>query len=360
MLLLGLELAQLHSDAVDFPKSGVPARMGKKLKTKYPHFMEKEPDKTYRSERILGQLYDQVMRIDFVPTYDLDFDEDILKRYKPSDELLAQARQIKSEYDADIRRIMAQHDIESEFEIWSTFVMAHSSGSGDYKFHEEIGRISFSLKARFRKRIQDLAGEDPHQLKLNEFVAAMYMVTAEQISEAKLALWKKQNLYAKMEIQDPEAPGLKLTKDNVKTLPMMSFPWLFVEVLTRMKKGHTVNVAAPMVGMLGSAKKKKKKELSEDQQLRVDQLGFEIIDMGTLGTDELGLEQMLTDTALKVKKMAGSDNGGVNMNFGELIRASTMPNELFLKKTDDIEEIIVGDLEDNNWSTFLGGNASTK
>lgn len=333
--------------------------MRKKLKTKYPHFMEKEPDKTYKSDRILGQLYDQVMRIDFVPTYDLDFNRDILTRYELTDEYLSQAHQIKVEYDADIRRIMAQHDIETEFEIWSTFVMAHSSGSGDYKFHEEIGRISFALKARFKKRIQELVGEDTNQAKLREFVAAMYAVTAEQVAKAKVQLWEKQNPHAQMSIEDEEAPRLKLTKENVKTLPMMSFPWLFPDVLVRVKNGYETNISGPMMGKAGA---KKKKELSEDQQIRVDQLGFEIIDMGTLGTDDLGLGglgDMLEEMARKEEKK--DVDGGVAIHVGEIIMPTkAKPNTVKKKEPEDIEEIVVDELDEGNWNAFFGASASTK
>jgi hypothetical protein len=41
-------------------------------------------------------------------------------------------------------RIMAQHDIKSEFEVWSTFVM-HHGGANDYKFHEENGGIAHTI-----------------------------------------------------------------------------------------------------------------------------------------------------------------------------------------------------------------------
>mgnify|MGYP001065602098 CR=1 FL=1 len=75
------ELAKLHSDAVDFPKTGnsripyirpnrlfcflgVPVALPKELGAKhYPHFMEKAKDKTYPAKSILGKLYDQVCEI---------------------------------------------------------------------------------------------------------------------------------------------------------------------------------------------------------------------------------------------------------------------------------------------------------
>jgi hypothetical protein len=56
-----LELAELHSLAVDFPKKGVPAFMTADLKPKkYPDFMEKEPQRSYKSQKTIGWIYRSV------------------------------------------------------------------------------------------------------------------------------------------------------------------------------------------------------------------------------------------------------------------------------------------------------------
>ena len=86
----------------------------------------KRRDKTYISKKILGQLYDEVERIDFKPSYTTSFDQRILDAYKIDEEHVIAARQLKLDYDIALRRIMAQHDIKTEFEVWSTFVMSHN------------------------------------------------------------------------------------------------------------------------------------------------------------------------------------------------------------------------------------------
>ncbi len=56
-----LELAELHSLAVDFPKKGVPAFMTADLKpTKYPDFMEKRKLPSYESQKAIGWIYRSV------------------------------------------------------------------------------------------------------------------------------------------------------------------------------------------------------------------------------------------------------------------------------------------------------------
>ncbi|KAL8835144.1 MAG: hypothetical protein Q9170_003449 [Blastenia crenularia] len=220
-----LRLAELHSTAVDYTKSGVPARMTRDLNpAKWPHFMEKKnrpKENIYRSKKVLGKLYDQVELVHFVPVFDAPFDARILGAYKLSNSSLEDAAILKRQYDAAVRRIMAQHDIKTEFEVWSTFVMDHSKASNDYKFHEEIGRISLALKERFRALCYQKAGGKDFKV-LGPFVAAMYTVTNEEVGAA----------VAKAKIR-----GIDQTNMKAASMPMISFPWLFQGVLGRIANG---------------------------------------------------------------------------------------------------------------------------
>ena len=57
-----IKLAELTATAVDFPKTGKIVTMPFELKPKmYPDFMEKEEFQSYKSEKILGKLYRQVV-----------------------------------------------------------------------------------------------------------------------------------------------------------------------------------------------------------------------------------------------------------------------------------------------------------
>lgn len=176
--------------------------------------MEKENKPEYHSKKVLGQLFDQVERVDFVPVFDSPFDERVLRAYQIDSKILGSAAVLKRQYDTATRRIMAQHAIKTEFEVWSTFVMHHSKASNDYKFHEEIGRISLALKDRFREECYKAAGSKGFET-LGPFVAAMYTVTADEVSQA--------------------VREMKETETDIKAdkMPLMSFPWLFKEVLGR-------------------------------------------------------------------------------------------------------------------------------
>ncbi|KAL2868435.1 RNA dependent RNA polymerase-domain-containing protein [Aspergillus lucknowensis] len=228
-----IQLAQLHSDAVDYNKTGNPAVMTRALRPrKWPHFMEKnnKPEHClYHSETILGQLYDAVERIDFIPSLEKAFDKRILDcQAEVTEDIREFAKELKLEYDTAMRRIMAQHEIKTEFEVWSTFVLSHSNMAKDYKFHEDMGTISSALLEGFRKRAYDKVGGRSFEL-LAPLAVAMYRITHE---EMVMALAKHRQ-----EIPDEKyfnsSSALKI--DN---LPLISFPWIFPKVLGQIAVGH--------------------------------------------------------------------------------------------------------------------------
>ena len=217
-----VELARLHSMAVDYAKSGQPAQMPAKLKPRqWPHFMENRSVK-YHSKTALGKLYDRVELVDFVPVYDLQFDARILDSFNLDASLLHAAASIKEDYDAAVRRIMAQHDIATDFEVWSTFVLHHAKHKKDFKFHEEIGQLSTVLKDTFRNRCCTEAGGRDFE-KLAPFVAAMYTVTSRQVSEA---------------VKDAALHGQQTNRQLARQMPLMSFPWLFPSILGEIAMGR--------------------------------------------------------------------------------------------------------------------------
>ncbi|KAF2146274.1 uncharacterized protein K452DRAFT_348841 [Aplosporella prunicola CBS 121167] len=227
-----VSLAKLHSLAVDYPKSGVPAKMSHELKPKmYPHFMPRKgrprpKDRVYKSKKILGQLYDQVDRVDFMPQYELSFDARILDAYSLREDTLTKASKLKEAYDAALRRIMAQHGILTEFEVWTTFVLEHNNETRDYQMAEEFGRISLALKQRFQDLCYEEAGGRSHEI-LGPFVAAMYTVTARQMQTA---------IQEYQATKSGRAPQLLSREMDFRVMPLMSFPWIFREEL-----GHIAN-----------------------------------------------------------------------------------------------------------------------
>ena len=205
---------------MDYTKTGIAATLDRSLQPmKHPHFMQRGDGRsTYKSEKILGQLYDRVEHVDFEPAFENSFDHRILWAFDLTQQILDEARDLKREYDEAVRRIMAQYDILSEFEVWSTFVLHHSAEMKDFKFHETIGDASVALKDRYRNAVIAKVGSKEFQI-LAPFVTAMYRVTSQEMEEAKSRCRSHQ---------------MRMTTSN---MPFISFPWLFQSILGKIANG---------------------------------------------------------------------------------------------------------------------------
>ena len=181
----------------------------------------------YHSRGILGQLYDEVDLVNFQPQYELPFDDRILTAYDLEETMLDAAKQVKKDYDAAMRRVMAQHGIGSEFEVWSGFVLQHNFEKRDYTFSEEIGRIMSALRDQFRQRCIEKVGDSDFS-KLGPFVAALYVITSREIGAA-IKEYRQIN-----SVDGSEAP---LRKIDFEHMPLISVPWIFVSELGRIATG---------------------------------------------------------------------------------------------------------------------------
>lgn len=241
-----IELAALASSAVDYVKSGVPVEMTKERHpNNWPHFMERRSDKgVYRSIKIVGQLFDRVVLVDFKPQYEMPFDPRVLNAYHDDKEILKKARQLKTQYDSAVLRIMAQYGIEAEFEIWTSFLMGKPTGFNEYQGERQIAQISDALKDKFRTACIEAAGGSDFK-NLGPFVAAMYKVTSE---EMEFAL-KECKMFKTV-------GGIQVSKREMvpKSMPLISFPWLFPDKLGRIA---TNSESYDLLGLEGPTQQKK-------------------------------------------------------------------------------------------------------
>ena len=190
--------------------------------------MEKAKNRSYHSTSVLGKLYDMVNRevFDTNESYKLPFDDRILKRYKLENGPLKEARKIKSQYDIAMRRVMGQLEIRTEFEVWSAFVLSRPRVGSDYKVQEKVGREGAGLKKQFRDLCLKVVEEQSFD-KL-EFIAAMYKVTWE---ETRIALYEARQPH----VLPDGMVGLR--RVTARSMPLISFPWLFPTELGRIALG---------------------------------------------------------------------------------------------------------------------------
>lgn len=225
---VGIKLAALHSKAVDFVKTGEPAVLAKELRAReWPHFMGGNR-RIYHSSTALGQIYDRVEGVPFTPLYQNKFDRRILAKYTLEHDMLKKVRSIKTQYDTAMRRLMAQREVETEFEVWSGFILSKPRVGSGYKAAEEIGREASVLKQHFRELVQKEAGGS-HIDIIGPWVAAMYKVTEEEV---KIALYRRQRA------QSMAGNALPRQKRNLKGMPLISFPWVFHAQLGYIATGH--------------------------------------------------------------------------------------------------------------------------
>jgi RNA-dependent RNA polymerase len=230
-----MRLVELHSMAVDYPKTGVPAEMTRDLeRNNWPHFMEKKRALTYHSRKILGQLYDAVDEVKFEPHLSGVPDARILK-YSPDSEKMEFVAELKKNYDESLRRIMAQHKIQTEFEVWSTFVLDHSKAAGDYKFHEEIGQHAKALKEQYFDDFSAEAG-GVETSKLGPYAIAAYHVTN---NELKNALEKRGKMLDSLE-EGSDFEGIEGLLEI--EMPLISFPWVLQDTLQKIARSSDFEI----------------------------------------------------------------------------------------------------------------------
>lgn len=227
-----IRLAQLHSDAVDYNKTGIPAIMERGLEPRiWPHFMNKKHKRTYHSRTILGQLYDAVKTEDFSPKLSNPFDTRILEcsLVEKSKKFEVFASELKVNYDGAMRRIMAQYGIQTEFEVWSTFVLGHNSMCKDYKLHEDLGKVASGLKSGIQEQCYKHLGGNRDFEHLAPLAVAMYRITHEQVQDALATLRGEKGHDDQDEVQGlPDENEMEISR-----LPLISFPWVFDGVLCK-------------------------------------------------------------------------------------------------------------------------------
>lgn len=146
-----LQLAQLQSDAVDYPKTGVPAKLDPKQHKppSYPDFMKKRDKTQHRSDKILGRLFRKIhmfqpslprsvqqpkaggsrrLLIDYHREY---FDPDLV--VAGHEKFCQSAIHCKLDYDNSLKGVMNRYGLRKEEEAIGGFFVklprAHRRGS---------------------------------------------------------------------------------------------------------------------------------------------------------------------------------------------------------------------------------------
>ncbi|XP_057445084.1 probable RNA-dependent RNA polymerase 1 [Lotus japonicus] len=217
-----IELAKLHSIAVDFAKSGVPAEIPQHLRPeKYPDFMEKPHKPSYQSKNIIGQLYREVKNVALqkslkkrftrkmaMQLYDHDMEVDGFDKYTTI------AFEYKNMYDCKLWNLMEYYGIETEAEIISGNILKMSKSFNERKDLEGVNHAVISLRNEARRWFNEMVMKSYSQGDDDAcaIASAWYHVTYHH------GYWGCYN-------------------EGLNKNHLLSFPWCVHDTLIRIKKG---------------------------------------------------------------------------------------------------------------------------
>ncbi|KAF9351754.1 hypothetical protein BGX34_000383, partial [Mortierella sp. NVP85] len=154
-----LKLAKLHSDAVDFPKSGIPAQMTPDLRAeKYPDFMEKPPGISYESERILGRIFRECSKA-LKPWVPQDYQQSFNKLLviDGHEDYLDDAHKFKEEYDREMSSLKNQYGVKSDLEVVSGFITGTDiiTNKKGHDIRKLIQGAYAGIRRKWRKELEE-------------------------------------------------------------------------------------------------------------------------------------------------------------------------------------------------------------
>nr|XP_023929325.1 probable RNA-dependent RNA polymerase 1 [Quercus suber]POE89556.1 rna-dependent rna polymerase 1 [Quercus suber] len=224
-----IKLANLHSIAVDFPKSGIVAEIPYYLRVKvYPDFMEKPDKRTYKSERVMGKLFREVKDLASRTSPVTPFTSEVAKQcYDPDMEVdgfkdyISDAFYYKREYDHKLGSLMDFYGIETEAEILSGNILTISK-SFDKK--RDLEQVNYSVMA-LRKEARSWF------LKGSESDSETDIVNA----KAKASAWYHVTYHYSY---------WGCCNEGMDRAHFLSFPWCVSDKLIQIKKDQLSNIKA--------------------------------------------------------------------------------------------------------------------
>lgn len=210
-----IQLAKLHSLAVDFPKTGVPADYDSQkyhVQT-YPDFIGRNRKNQYLSQKALGKMYREAKATSFRPEYD-DINVDRTFLVDGFEEYVSEAVLIKQNFDFDLVRLMRQFSVRSEFEITTQLFLDYNinSGRGEFEVRKRLNDIVKSMT----KQYQTLFWSE--NVKTDSKKGLLRRLDGEHMKKAS-AWYFVTYAYAALRGEE---------RNLLHHRPLISFPWLTV------------------------------------------------------------------------------------------------------------------------------------
>ncbi|CEG64383.1 hypothetical protein RMATCC62417_01363 [Rhizopus microsporus] len=219
-------LAQLHSEAVDFPKSGKPAILSEDLVVRmFPDFMQKKDKESYQSKKVLGHIYRSIDKSDYKDYMSMLTEEAVYdtRLHVPGMEYyIGEARELRSDYNRDLLGLMNQSGVQTEAEIVSGYIikwLKKGKSKTRYEQHNSTMKAVKSFKSLWRKEFE--------KEFLEESKNTVDMTKRASI-EAKAAAWYYVTYHPEERQRDYSEQG-----------GFLSFPWVIYDYICDIAKKNT-------------------------------------------------------------------------------------------------------------------------
>ncbi|XP_043719153.1 RNA-dependent RNA polymerase 6-like isoform X1 [Telopea speciosissima] len=224
-----IKLAKLAATAVDFPKTGKLVSMPHSLKPKiYPDFMGKDENMSYKSEKILGRLYRQIID---APDEEMEANSELAPEDIPFDPdleipgfagFIKDAWNQKCTYDAHLSALLAQYRVNREEEVVTGHIWSMPKSKNQFELKERLNGAYNALRKEFRCVFENV-DESFQNLTVDEKNA---------VYEQKASAWYRVTYHPEwvmkaQELKDPEVHG--------NTPAMLSFAWIAADYMARIK-----------------------------------------------------------------------------------------------------------------------------
>ncbi|KXS22224.1 RdRP-domain-containing protein [Gonapodya prolifera JEL478] len=239
-----LTLAELHSKAVDYCKTGVPAVIPERgiLPKSYPTFMEKKDKPSYPSKKVIGLMYDEILTVSEASKADPRLKP---RRPDPSRRMLRPGQNLYEDdaqaacrrYYQDIVTQMNHFGVRDEVQLVTGFILKVAKWLKRKRPFEARKQITDSVSSviqRYRQEFwEEFLGEDTEtvaHLTYTELVAGRHLdSTQRSYVAAKAATWYKAGYECDEDFGGGGGGGRQ---------KFMSFGFVVWDVLCEMMRGR--------------------------------------------------------------------------------------------------------------------------
>ncbi|XP_028390591.1 uncharacterized protein LOC114515528 [Dendronephthya gigantea] len=163
-----LHLAELHSLAVDAPKTGKWPKIPQTNVKKYPDFMMKSDKPNYPSENVLGKLFRRCQKFKDTTSENcsqkMRIDESFL--LPGNDRYIVKAKEVYQQYRDKLEALMRLYGVNSEGEIFTGCFLKLRNRLQKEKTNiaEVVSKLLLEIRSEFRREFFEEFGMDEHRL----------------------------------------------------------------------------------------------------------------------------------------------------------------------------------------------------